>query len=549
MTELREAELRSPEYSSAAGLLLSTPNTGHFLELAATLAEKHGHERPHGGYHAEVLINQVPPKEIYDPSRPTIGIVPWLSQSGSETMALAARHALYTDPNAQVPNVVFLPWLDPNNFVTRGLEQNRLSITHFSILRPDYYLAYYELPKGRRLSVDLLDISVASSDVLAYYESLGIPLFSGATSARGKSVGSDKSLVTLVGQQAHVRTPKSVVVNSGSPVTEIEQACDTVSGANGAVVKPLDGAQGENVRFLDEMDVEVAGGIVVTLAGEIGRVVVQERIASVPFVADGKRRDWNVRVMVRDGAYLGMYARTASWGTVVNVARGAIMQTCDDVFSAVWPEANDRQKVEADLIASAVRVGRTIGSGCFGLDFILTNNTERSSGAEPVLIEINDGYIGGMDDIAELHNGDVVAAYSPARTIMEQVMNSTDVNRAFMARPELQHVGEVFGDKLLQHMELITCNVQANIRPTNSNDFVVLKHVEVAIRGRYPITQRANFIYWNHLAYAYAAIGDFDKSRAIIQEIVTCWPQSGDTNTIVGLFNGLMANYNSRDES
>ncbi len=482
------------------------------------------------------LPEHMPPQDIYDPAQPTIGIVPESSQHGAYTLALEARRQRNQDPDAPCPNIIFLPRLHPLDAIARDTSGKTVLVTdHFGYVNPDYEIEYCTLPPDQKAAVHLLDISSGHIDTLRHFGIAGHGL-SLLTDVDALSIGTDKYSVVGISEKSGVRVPHTVVIDQDMDPDLVWQTLNSLrpegkSYYDKLVIKSRHGSRGEEITFTESGKPDEVMQQALEQTRKQGAIVVQEFITSAPLIIDQQRTEWNIRALTF-GSYIGSCVRQIPYGVPISYALESDALDTEATFRKVWGARLADTAYQA-MIDSADRIGQLIGHNMTGLDFIMEAGT-----SEPVLLEVNCGYVGGLGDIAELYRGNAIRALKPARLILEYVSNTYESSvvapEANPAPAESCDATDITNDISYISAGLTSLPGKIFDNP-DAAPYIedIVSEIDSIVRrldAQFPPTKRENLKLWLTTCSCYWNARKFDKAEQILVGLKRYWPKNADVN-------------------
>ncbi len=200
------------------------------------------------------------------------------------------------------------------------------------------------------------------------------------------------------------------------------------NGAKGFVLKPLNKSGGAGVRLFKAHEVDEAAEYLVASLKLYDTMLLEERIDSKPYYIEGTRIDWNLRVMVADIAddwdiHASSEVRAAEYnGSPVNKCTGAKISEVAEAFDRLGLTRDERLKLEREIrrISESIKdaIYRALLAGHGGVDTIDSRGRSYFNplflGLDLIVdeklnvhcIEVNAGYVGGIESLAEIRSGD-----------------------------------------------------------------------------------------------------------------------------------------------
>jgi len=198
-------------------------------------------------------------------------------------------------------------------------------------------------------------------------------------------------------------------------------------GISDFVIKPAAGSRGTDVRMFEKGEIDSATWHARHLFSRWDRVIIEERIKSYPLIIDGKRIDWNIRVVVPPGDLTGWEIIDTTEvrfnefnGQPVNKSRGAGIAELEAAFDHIGLSTEARDKIVGGLNALSIKIREALhgrladASGAkaalyeqmLGLDVIV------DEGLNLFMIEVNSGVVGGIGSLIDIRED-----YNKFRTV------------------------------------------------------------------------------------------------------------------------------------
>lgn len=240
-----------------------------------------------------------------------------------------------------------------------------------------------------------------------------------------RRVANDKAESHRIFEELGIRSPRFVVLDPSEKRTwnsyraEFEEFISR-HGISDFVVKPVNGSRGKDVRMAKADD----PGFTFNMRNLLSRgkkVLIEERIKSYPFMIEGERVDWNIRVVIPPGDLIGWdildttEVRCNYFNShPVNKCQGAQIVEIDTVFDHIGLPEESRKKIIEGLYSFSHgirnglrdRLAQKAGAKAdfyeqfLGLDVIVDENLNL------FLIEVNAGAVGGIGSLLSIREGE-----------------------------------------------------------------------------------------------------------------------------------------------
>ncbi len=353
-------------------------------------------------------------------------------------------------------------------------------------------------------------------------------------------LANDKARFKEVASARGIATPRFKNV-AGSEVASREDAAALIraflgeNASKGFVVKPNNKSSGVGVRLFKAVEIDVAAEYLVEALQKYGTMLIEERIDSRPYYIDGKRIDWNLRVMVSDisegwDLHATSEARCDEYnGSPVNKCTGAKVVEVGEVFDRVGLSQDERSKLESEMrrISKAIKEslhralvadnggvdmfdarGRSYFDPLFlGLDLIIDENLNVHC------IEVNAGHVGGIESLAELRVGE-----GKYRSIQELVRSAHAIAAADRRASEGEGRGDSAARRYVVSDDSFT-ELAGLYYAHHSYDKAIEYYLEALKR------EPEESILWYNLGNAYSDKGDIDKAILLYERALELDPK------------------------
>ena len=222
----------------------------------------------------------------------------------------------------------------------------------------------------------------------------------------------DKRTSKLVFEKCGLKTPEGISFSADElkqpdKLVEKIEAFTTLCSRNGYVIKPPCEGAGAGVTIIESDDKNRLRNLISEFIEKVSRqygiAMVEERIRSYPYYdKDGKRLDWNIRLLACKNGIIDMEARVKPWEETElqgpgNKAKGAWIEEVRDVLNKAGIKDAEQDELVKEMYEITLKVSKELNGSFLGFDFIIDENKKL------YCIEVN-ASPGGIQSLAEIRS-------------------------------------------------------------------------------------------------------------------------------------------------
>lgn len=405
--------LYSGYFASGNGIDMSHIIAGLFVKLSRLEGLPSATDKPKNLGEVKRL-NKETFERLYDPALPTLAMAFNHGFDGAALLACSAQR-LKEEGEKSINTVLLVP--SSAIGAEFRLINNKWFLTASRGILVDGDGIIYHGSFPEPIVVDMVDHSGFNYAFLEKCERLKVPLLNSLEVNRQCR---NKSISKIGLQACGFKTPKGVSFAKEDlkypKLIEriIREFLQTLKRSD-VVIKPAEESSGIGVIILEDTNIDQILSEVIARIKKYDFVMLEERIRSYPFFdEEGRRLDWNGRLLITPNGVIDIEARVNYWGTrPINKATGARIQEIDLVFNSLGENRKGislemRDKWKRD-IASTTRIAEAFGGGFLGLDPIFDEQ------GDMYIIETNSGSIGGFGSLSEIRERFLEKLKAPTR--------------------------------------------------------------------------------------------------------------------------------------